>query len=129
MKALLLSVRLSMALVWLYNGLWLKIVAHDAHHRAIVAAVFGADWRANLALLLIGCAETLLGLGIASGIAWRLVNIVQIGVLLAMNLVGIFFGGGEIAHPLGLLIQNLPLFCCATLILVQGPGPFVLKRK
>ena len=129
MKTLLFGVRLSMALVWLYNGLWLKIVVRDPHHRAIVAAVFGDDWRADVALIAIGTGESLLAAGIASGIAFRFVNGVQIAVLLAMNLIGIFYGGGEIAHPIGLLIQNLPLFCCAALIIVHGPGPFVLKRR
>jgi uncharacterized membrane protein YphA (DoxX/SURF4 family) len=129
MKSFLLLVRLAMALVWLYNGFWLKIVLRDPHHRAIVAAVFGHDWRADLGLIFIGSAETLLALGIASGMAHRFVNSIQIVVLLAMNIVGIVCGGGEIAHPVGLLIQNLPLICCAALIIVQGPGPFVLKLR
>jgi uncharacterized membrane protein YphA (DoxX/SURF4 family) len=118
-----------MALVWFYNGLWLKIVFRDSHHRAIVASVFGSDWRADAGLLAIGAGETLLAIGIASGFAHRVINGLQIILLLAMNVVGILYGGGEIAHPAGLLIQNLPLVCCAVLIIVQGPGYFVLKTR
>jgi uncharacterized membrane protein YphA (DoxX/SURF4 family) len=129
MNVLLLVIRLAMALVWLYNGLWLKVIAQNAHHLAIVESVFGEGLRARAALTAIGLAETLLAIGIATGLAARFVNATQIVVLLAMNAVGIVFAHGEIAQPAGLLIQNLPLFCCAALIIVQGPGPYTLGRR
>lgn len=130
MNFLLPGVRLAMALVWLYNGLWLKVVLRDPHHRAIVASVFGTDgWGADLALYVIGGAETLLAVGVASGAAYRFVNGFQIAALLAMNALGIAFGGGGIAHPIGLLIQNLPLVCCAALVMIQGPGPFAARLR
>jgi hypothetical protein len=130
MNLLLLGARSAMALVWLYNGLWLKVVLRDPHHRAIVASVFGTNgWGADLALFGIGGAETLLALGIASGVAARFVNGFQIAALLAMNVLGIAFGGGGIAHPVGLLIQNLPLVCCAALVMIQGSGPFVVQLR
>jgi uncharacterized membrane protein YphA (DoxX/SURF4 family) len=130
MKNFVFFVRCAMALVWLYNGLWLKVILRDPHHRAIVASVVGSDgWRADVALIVIGAAESLLALGILSGVAHRFVNGFQIAVLLLMNGLGIAFGGGSIEHPIGLLIGNLPLICCALLALLHGPGSFVAPLK
>lgn len=119
-----LSVRGVMALVWLYNGLWLKLVTRDPHHAQIVSSVFPDPTIGSLALTAIGCAETALALAILSGRASRVVNLGQVGLLLAMNGVGIAFSE-EIARPAGLVISNLPLVACALALAVFGPGRWV----
>lgn len=119
-----LAARLVMALVWLYNGLWLKVVARDPHHERIIASVFGEGGAASAAMLAIGWMETLLALAIASGRASTPVNVLQIILLLGMNAAGIL-GSGEIARPAGLLISNLPLVLCAAMIAWGGPGRWV----
>lgn len=117
--------RLTVALVWLYQGLWLKMIAKDAHHLAIVSSVgFSSP---ETAMLLIGLGETLLGLGVLSGLFHRFVAVFQILLLLAMNLSGIFFGGGNVAAPFGLLLGNLPLVMCAAAIGLYGPGCFAKR--
>jgi len=119
-----LSVRGVMALVWLYNGLWLKLVTRDLQHVRIVESVFPDPAAASLVLTAIGCAETALALAILSGRASRVVNLGQVGLLLAMNGVGIAFSA-EITHPAGLVISNLPLVACALAIVLFGPGRWV----
>ncbi len=129
MDGTLLAVRGAMAAVWLYNGLWLKCLVRDPHHLEIVAAaVGGTGLAAGTALSLIGAGETLLAVGILSGIWWRFVNGFQIGLLVLMNGLGIVFGGGAIERPMGLVISNLPLVACAAMVLVRGPGKFRLGR-
>lgn len=126
---LIFTIRLSLALVWLYNGLWLKIIASDPHHLAIVSTVAPSVNMDPLLLLhLIGSGETLLGLGILSGLLHRFVSFFQITIVLLMNVIGGFFGGGTVEHPFGLIISNLPTVMCATVVAMYGPGAFALPK-
>lgn len=120
-------VRCGIALVWLYQGLWLKVIAHDPHHLAIVRSFAVAPITPLLLMTLIGSGETLLGLGVLSGLFWRALAWFQGLLLVVMNLTGILFGGGHIAQPVGLLIGNLPLLLCITLVGIYGPGEPALK--
>ena len=125
---LIFAIRLALAAVWFYNGLWLKVIALDAHHLEIVRSVSnnsGID--PAFILRLIGSAETLLGLGIVSGLFYRFVSGFQIVIILLMNLIGSIGGGGAIAHPFGLIISNLPTIMCALVVATNGPGAFALK--
>lgn len=121
----LFGVRCTIALIWLYEGLWLKVIAQDAHELSIVRQFSNTPDGARLLMLGIGCAETLLALGVLSGWYWRALSWFQITILPVMNLVGIFFGGGTIAKPAGLIIHNLPLFLCMALIALYGPGSWI----
>jgi uncharacterized membrane protein YphA (DoxX/SURF4 family) len=123
---LLLAIRIVLALVWLYNGLWLKVILVDAHHLQIVRSVLGNYIDPVVGVRLIGSCETLLGIGILSGLFSRFVSIFQIIVILAMNVCGSLFGGGAIAHPVGLLISNLPTLMCAAIIAAEGPGAYAI---
>ncbi|MHA3772523.1 DoxX-like family protein [Verrucomicrobiota bacterium sgz303538] len=119
--------RAIVALTWLYQGFWLKVVALDPHHLEIVTHVgFSSP---EIALRLIGLGETLLGLGVLSGILYRWIALFQIVLIVAMNVTGILFGGGSIAHPAGLLIGNLPLLFCIALVGWYGPGSFALRPR
>jgi uncharacterized membrane protein YphA (DoxX/SURF4 family) len=111
-----LATRVVLAVVWFYNGLWLKILAVDPHHAQIVATTLGHP----LWLTAIGVGETLLALGILSGRAGTVINAVQIALVVAMNLVAI--GGGQIEKPAALIVSNLPLITCAAALMVFGPG-------
>jgi uncharacterized membrane protein YphA (DoxX/SURF4 family) len=127
---LVFAIRIVLALVWLYNGLWLKIIALDPHHLEIVTSVAkdtGID--AVIVLRSIGACESLLGIGILSGLFHRFVSYFQIIVILLMNVCGAIFGGGAIQHPFGLVISNLPTIACATVVLIYGPGAYSLKLR
>ncbi len=70
--------RLAVALVWLYQGLWHKIVAVDARHLEIVAS-----------------APRFLPPRLA------------LGMLVAMNAAGIWFAGDKIPDIGGMITMNL----------------------
>ena len=90
-----------------------------------VAQVTGLE--PELLLRLIGGCETLLGVGIVSGLCYRFVSYFQIIIILLMNLIGSIFGGGAIQHPFGLIISNLPTIMCAVIVATCGPGAYALK--
>jgi uncharacterized membrane protein YphA (DoxX/SURF4 family) len=115
------------ALTWLYEGLWMKLVARDPHELAIVAAVGGPGGLSSEQFLrLIGIGEALLGLGVLSGLWTRPLASLQILLLLAMNLIGSVWGGGNIARPVGLVIKNLPFLMCIYLVGRYGAGDYTL---
>ncbi len=120
------AIRIVLASIWLYNGLWLKVIALDPHHLDILRSV-GHGTDPVLLSRLIGSCETLLGCGILSGLFYRFVSYFQIGVILLMNVIGSLFGGGMIPHPFGLIISNLPTIMCALIVAQNGPGAYALK--
>ncbi len=120
---LIFAFRIALAAIWLYNGLWLKVIVLDPHHLSIVHSVFNnASADPVLVLKLIGGCETLLAIGILSGLFYRFVSIFQIVVIVSMNIAGIVFGGGAIEHPVGLIVSNLPTIMCALAVAIHGPG-------
>lgn len=122
--------RLVLASVWLYNGLWLKVVQLDPHHLEIVRSVCaGSSVDPTIVLRAIGSCETLLAVGILSGLFYRFVSYFQILIVLAMNLIGGIGGSGSIPHPFGLIISNLPLLMCALIVAVKGPGAYAIPRE
>jgi uncharacterized membrane protein YphA (DoxX/SURF4 family) len=115
--ALLTAIRVSVAMIWLYEGLWLKIIHPVPHELAVVEAVAFGPLSAERLLALIGGGETLLGLGVLSGLYPRFLAWFQGSVLVLMNGIGVAFSHGAIADPVGLLLKNLPLLLC---IIVLG---------
>jgi uncharacterized membrane protein YphA (DoxX/SURF4 family) len=98
--------RVAVALVWLYQGLWHKIVAVDARHLEIVASA-PSFLPPRLALGMIGCVETLFAISILAKWKQRPFAWVQIGMLLVMNAAGILFAGEKIPDIGGMLTMNL----------------------
>lgn len=103
--------RLVVALTWLYQGLWLKLVVVDPHHLEVVRGAGLPGWF----LTVIGAGETLLGIGVLSGLFNRFVSWFQLALLLAMNSIGILTGGVD--DPVGLILGNLPLVGCILVLL------------
>jgi uncharacterized membrane protein YphA (DoxX/SURF4 family) len=119
---LLAAMRLAVAAVWIYEGLWQKVLRPAPHELAIVQSVaLGALTPLQL-LRLIGIGETLLGLGVLSGLYARPLAWFQGALLVLMNGIGIAFSGGAIADPVGLVLRNLPLLLCIAALGVHGPG-------
>jgi ligand-binding SRPBCC domain-containing protein len=112
---LLPAIRLVVALTWLYEGLWLKIIRQAPHELAVVASAAGSlpvPVQPLTLLRLIGLGETLLGIGVLTGKHSRLLSRIQIALLVGMNGAGILFGKGSIEDPAGLVITNLPFALC-----------------
>lgn len=127
---MIFAIRCVLALIWLYNGLWLKIIEVDPHHLQIVSGIARSIGRSPKEfLLIIGALETLLAAGILSGLLNRFVSYFQIGIILLMNTIGIIYGGGAIKDPLGLIIMNLPVIMCALMVARYGPGAYSIRRR
>lgn len=117
----LFVLRTILSVVWLYNGLYLKVWLLDPDHLKVVSALGDLGFLTPVRLLtFIGLGETLLGLGVLSGIAYRPLCVFQFVLIVAMNFVGIVSGG--VAEPLGLVVTNLPLLGCIAVAHQAGAG-------
>jgi hypothetical protein len=101
-----LLLRIAVALVWLWQGLWLKVIAVDPRHLEIVsAAPFGMS--KHLLLGLIGAVETSFAIATLFRFRPRLFAWLQILALAAMNGCGIAFAADRIPDIGGMLAMNL----------------------
>ena len=73
------------ALVWLVNGLYCKILGRVPRHEQIVVQILGEDY-ASVLIILIGIAELVMMIWILSGWQRKWCAIAQIVVVLTMNL-------------------------------------------
>lgn len=85
------------ASVWIFHGLYSKLLGGVLRHRAIVARVLGEDW-ASLATIAVGAAEISIGLWVLSGWRRRECALAQTLAIGAMNTL-------EIARARDLLIS------------------------
>ena len=74
----------TIALVWLVNGLFCKVLNLVPRHRQIVAAILGSDY-SRLITISVGFAEIGMAVWILSGIRSRLNAVIQILVIAIMN--------------------------------------------
>ena len=104
----LFFIRLPIALVWVYEGLWCKVLGRLPHHQAIVEAVpFVPAWAAHPLLTILGIAECGLALWVLAGWLPRWAAFAQISLLVGMNSCGLIWGRQFIPDPAGLVFQNL----------------------
>jgi uncharacterized membrane protein YphA (DoxX/SURF4 family) len=99
--------RATIAAVWLYHGLWNKLLAPAGRHAGIVAsspAIVGLSPDTMLAI--VGVGEVLLAVWVLSGRCRRLAATVQTLVLVAMNVGGLIWAHDQIADPGGMVVQN-----------------------
>lgn len=77
--------RILIALVWLVNGLFCKVLNLVPRHRLIVARILGDEY-ATLAATTIGVLEILMAIWILTRIQSRLCAITQIVIVAVMNI-------------------------------------------
>lgn len=100
-------IRLAIALVWLYQGFWCKVLGGVPRHEAIIAAVpFIGSAAGRSALIALGLLECGIGLWVLSGRWMRQVAIVQTALLAAMNAGGLICAVHLIPDPAGMVLQN-----------------------
>ena len=112
--------RAAIALVWLYEGLWAKVLGGSAHHAAVIAAVpFLSAGAARATLIALGLAEC----GIAAWVLWgwhmRDAALVQSVLLVAVNAGGLIWAWRLIPDPGGMIVQN---FAFLVLIWIAAEG-------
>ena len=106
MPSLLLP-RTAIALVWIYHGLWCKLLGHAPHHQKIVeTAPFLDSFRARQALVALGFLECVLAAWVLSGIRAREAAVMQTLLLVSMNAAGLLWARRLISDPAGMLLQN-----------------------
>lgn len=97
----------AVAAVWLYEGLWCKVLARSPHEFEVVAQVpFLAPSTSHALLRLLGVLEALLGAWVLIG--WQPVAaaLVQTGLLIGLNASGIYFSRDRIPDPAGMVVKN-----------------------
>lgn len=115
--------RAAVAAVWLYEGLWCKVLGGDGDQRAIVAAVpLLPPSLAAAALTGIGLAETALAGWVLTGRSPRAAAVAQTVLLVAFNAGGLLFAGDRIDAAGRMLTANAALLALAWL-LATPPAP------
>jgi DoxX-like family len=112
----------AIALVWLVNGLYCKVLNQVPRHQVIVARILGPS-HAPVFTILIGLAEICMAVWIIWGIWPRLNKWVQIVVIATMNLIEFF-----LASDLLLWGRANIIFAFAFIVLIYFQGAY-LNRK
>lgn len=101
-------IRLSIAAVWLYEGLWCKVLGHSVAHAAVVSSVpFIGARMSRITLMALGLIECGIAAWVVAGKRMRQAAIVQTALLLAMNAGGLIWAWHLIPDPPGMILQNL----------------------
>ncbi len=120
----LLLTRIAVAAVWLYEGLWCKLLGRQPHQVEVVGAVpvFG-ERRAAWLLRLIGVVECLLAVWVLSG--WRplYAAAAQTALLVGMNSAGLFWARRVIPDPGGMVVKNFAFLVLAWVAAAQAGLP------
>ncbi|MFO1031318.1 MAG: DoxX-like family protein [Planctomycetota bacterium] len=104
----------AVAAVWLYEGLWCKLLRGDPRQFEIVAAVprFGARFGVPF-LLGLGVVEVLVGLWVLLPVAPILCATAQTVLLVALNTNGLLWSRHLIHDPAGMVVKNAALLVLA----------------
>lgn len=100
-------IRLSIGLVWLYQGLWCKVLGGVPGHVAVISAVpFIGPAAGRVALIALGLIECGVAAWVWSGKRMRHAAMVQTVLLAAMNAGGLIWAWRLIPDPAGMILQN-----------------------
>lgn len=103
----LLLPRAAIAMVWLYQGLWCKLLNRAPGHQKIVAtAPFLNSSQARHALVALGCLECVLAAWVLSGFRTHEAALIETLLLGFMNTAGLVWARRLIPDPMGMLLQN-----------------------
>jgi uncharacterized membrane protein YkgB len=116
-----LIARAAIASVWIYQGLWCKLLGRMPHHQEIVGTVpFLNASRAHGALVALGVLECVIALWVLSGIRPSEAALLQTVLLIAMNVVGLIWASRAIPDPIGMLLQNFTFLLLAWIAAGSG---------
>jgi len=115
-------IRAAVAAVWLYQGLWCKLLGGAGRHAEIVASLplLGASAAHGL-LLAIGAAECALAFWTLSGVNLRAAAAAQTLMLAAMNGGALLWAGHLISDPAAMLLQDFA-FVLLAWVAAEEPG-------
>jgi uncharacterized membrane protein YphA (DoxX/SURF4 family) len=114
-------VRAVLALVWLYNGFWDKVLSGDANSGFAQALGHMFPQQAAITSVhVVGWTETLFAVLILSGFLHRFISWLQLLILLFIGVMGLLTN--SVPNPGGMIVMNLPLIMCVLLVAFYGPG-------
>jgi hypothetical protein len=100
-------IHVSIAAVWLYEGLWCKLLNSEPNQLRIIEALPRSSPTAARALLkLLGVIEVAIAIWALTGIEPIFCATAQTALVAALNAGGIFCAGGIIYDPAGMVIKN-----------------------
>ncbi len=107
-------IRAAVAAVWLYEGLWCKLLGRERRQFEVVAAVprFGPRFGAAF-LRTLGAVEVLIALWALSGVAPLPCAVAQTALLLALNANGLLWARHVIHDPGGMVVKNFAFLVLA----------------
>jgi uncharacterized membrane protein YphA (DoxX/SURF4 family) len=99
--------RFAVASVWIYEGLWCKLMTKSSHELEVIATMpyFDPTGFAN-ALKMLGLVELGIAIWIMSGVAPLACALVQTALLFGLNTNGLLFARQVIHEPLGMIVRN-----------------------
>ena len=110
----LIIIRASVAAVWLYEGLWCKILGRMPSQVQVVTAVprlglrFGSPF-----LKALGIVEVAIAVWVMLGIAPALCAMVQTALLVVLNANGLLWARHIIHDPVGMVVKNIAFLVLA----------------
>jgi hypothetical protein len=110
----LVVIRTSVAAVWLYEGLWCKILGRVRSQVEVVTAVprlgprFGPPF-----LKMLGLVEVGLAVWVMTGIAPGVCAIVETALLIVLNANGLVWARRIIHEPAGMIVKNIAFLVLA----------------
>ncbi len=120
---LLWTLKLSVAAVWLYEGLWCKLLGGTPSQVDVVTAVprLGARFGAWF-LKALGVVEVGLAVWVLSGVAPGACAVVQTALLLVLNINGLLWARRLIHEPGGMVVKNAAFLLLAWVCGAIGQG-------
>jgi hypothetical protein len=116
-------IRAAVASVWLYEGVWCKLLDGDPNQRRVVAAV--PKWGSRFGvpfLYMLGVAEGLLGVWAVTGCAPVACVLVQTALLVTLNANGLAWSRALIHDPAGMVVKNAAFLVLAWVGASLGRG-------
>jgi hypothetical protein len=104
----------AIAAVWLYEGLWCKLLRGEPREFEVVKAVprygprFGVPF-----LMMLGVVEVTLALWVLSGVAPFLCVLAQTVLLVSLNASGLVWAWDVIHDPRGMIVKNFAFLVLA----------------
>lgn len=104
----LVVIRASVAVVWVYEGLWCKILGRVRSQVEVVTAVPRLGPRFGAAFLkMLGVVEVALAVWVLAGVAPGVCAITQTTLLVVLNANGLLWARRIIHEPAGMIVKNV----------------------
>ena len=114
-------IRFAVAAVWLYEGLWCKLLGGEPHQLTVVEAAPRFDSRTGaLFLKLLGAVEVIVALWALSAVSPIPCAAVQTLTLVSLNAGGLIWARRIIHDPAGMVVKN---FAFLVLVWVSASLP------